>query len=73
MDSMRKEYIRTTGHVRCGDKAILAILRWFEHVQREDSEYLGRRKLRLELADSRPAGRPKSPATLVFKRVHLVQ
>lgn len=72
---MRKGYMRGTELVRCEDKAIQARLRWFEHVQREDSENLGRRMLRLELADRRPAGKPKRTpaATLVLKHVHLVQ
>ena len=34
-------------------------LRWFEHAQRRDGEYVGRRMMRLELPDRRPRGRPK--------------
>ncbi|KAF7669317.1 hypothetical protein LDENG_00206530, partial [Lucifuga dentata] len=49
-----------TAHVRCfGDKAREARLRWFGHVQRRDSEHIGRRMPRLELPGRRPRGRPK--------------
>lgn len=59
MDMMRKENIGETEHVRCcGDKAIRARLEWSRHVQGVDSKYLGRIKMRLELADRRPAGTP---------------
>ncbi|XP_016321114.1 uncharacterized protein LOC107672441 isoform X3 [Sinocyclocheilus anshuiensis] len=60
MDRIRNEYIRGTAHVRCfGDKVREARLRWFGHVQRRESEYIGKRMLRLELPGRRPRGRPK--------------
>ena len=34
-------------------------MRWFGHVQRRYSEYIGSRMLRLELPGRRPRGRPK--------------
>ena len=58
-DRIRNEFIRGTDHVRCfGDKVREARLRWFGHVQRRESEYIGR-MLRLELPGRRSRGRPK--------------
>ena len=60
MDRIRNEYIRGTAHVRgFGDKVREARLRWFGHVLRRDSEYIGRRILSFELPGRRPRGRPK--------------
>ena len=57
LDRIRNEYIRGTAHVGCfGDKAREARLRWFGHVQRRDSEDIGRKMLRLELPGKRPRG-----------------
>ena len=54
------QYIRGTAHVRCfGEKVRETRLRWFQHEQRGDSEYIGRRLTRLELSGRRPRGRPK--------------
>ena len=36
-----------------------AKLRWSEHVQRRDAEYIGRRMLRMETPSSKKRGRPK--------------
>ncbi|KAK3562534.1 hypothetical protein QTP86_001253 [Hemibagrus guttatus] len=42
LDRIRNEYIRGTAHVgRLGDKVREARLRWFGHVQRRESEYIG--------------------------------
>ena len=50
MDWIRTEYIRETAHVRCfGEKVREARMRWFGHAQRRDSQYIGRRMMRLEL------------------------
>ncbi|MCJ8749155.1 hypothetical protein PDJAM_G00173060 [Pangasius djambal] len=60
LDRIRKEYIRGTAHVGClGDKVREARLRWFGHVQRRESEYIGRRMLDMELPGRRRRGRPK--------------
>ncbi|KAK3559145.1 hypothetical protein QTP86_005023 [Hemibagrus guttatus] len=60
LDRIRNEYIRGTAHVgRLGDKVREARLRWFGHVQRRVSEYIGRRMLDMELPGRRQRGRPK--------------
>ncbi|KAK3533744.1 hypothetical protein QTP70_025050 [Hemibagrus guttatus] len=60
LDRIRNEYIRGTTHVgRLGDKVREARLRWFGHVQRRESEYIGRRMLDMELPGRRQRGRPK--------------
>ncbi|KAK3545101.1 hypothetical protein QTP70_000575 [Hemibagrus guttatus] len=49
LDRIRNEYIRGTAHVgRLGDKVREARLRWFGHVQRRESAYIGKGR---ELAD----------------------
>ncbi|KAK3547011.1 hypothetical protein QTP86_008801 [Hemibagrus guttatus] len=60
LDRIRDEYIRGTAHVgRLGDKVREDRLRWFGHVQRRESEYIGRRMLDMELPGRRQRGRPK--------------
>ncbi|KAK3572128.1 hypothetical protein QTP86_022206 [Hemibagrus guttatus] len=60
LDRIRNEYIRGTAHVgHLGDKVREARLRWFGHVQRRKSEYIGRRMLDMELPGRRQRGRPK--------------
>uniref|UniRef100_A0A3B3I9A4 ribonuclease H n=1 Tax=Oryzias latipes TaxID=8090 RepID=A0A3B3I9A4_ORYLA len=60
LDRIRNEYIRGTAHVACvSDKVREARLRWFGHVQRRDSGYIGRRMLEMELPGRRTRGRPK--------------
>ncbi|KAK3534836.1 hypothetical protein QTP86_026664, partial [Hemibagrus guttatus] len=60
LDRIRNEYIRGTAHVgRLGDKVREARLRWFGHVQRRDSEYIGRRMLDMGLPGRRQRGKPK--------------
>ncbi|MCJ8730045.1 hypothetical protein PDJAM_G00112890 [Pangasius djambal] len=52
--------VRGTAHVgRLGDKVREARLRWFGHVQRRESEYIGRRMLDMERPFRRRRGRPK--------------
>ncbi|KAK3510844.1 hypothetical protein QTP70_022787 [Hemibagrus guttatus] len=60
LDRIRNEYIRGTAHVgHMGDKVRETRLRWFGHVQRRESEYIGRRMLDMELPGRRQRGRPK--------------
>ncbi|KAK3532154.1 hypothetical protein QTP86_009025 [Hemibagrus guttatus] len=60
LDRIRNEYIRGTAHVgHMEDKVREARLRWFGHVQRRDSEYIGRRMLDMGLPGRRQRGRPK--------------
>ncbi|KAK3548096.1 hypothetical protein QTP70_004523 [Hemibagrus guttatus] len=60
LDRIRNEYVRGTAHVGClGDKVREARLRWFGHVQRKESEYIGRRMLDMELPGRRQRGSPK--------------
>ncbi|MCJ8733970.1 hypothetical protein PDJAM_G00229970 [Pangasius djambal] len=60
LDRIRNEYIRGTAHVgRLGDKVREARSRWFGHVQRRESEYIGRRMLDMELSGRRRRGRSK--------------
>ncbi|PME06485.1 hypothetical protein A8A06_13560 [Escherichia coli] len=60
MDRIRNEYIRGTAHVeKFGDKVREARLRWFGHVQRRDSGYIGQRMLKMELPGRRRRGRPQ--------------
>ncbi|KAK3547878.1 hypothetical protein QTP86_034175 [Hemibagrus guttatus] len=67
LDRIRNEYIRGTAHVgRLGDKVREARLRWFGHVQRRESEYIGRRMLDMELPGRRQRGRPKRRGSFYF-------
>lgn len=51
---------RGTTHVRdFRDEVKEAKLRWFGHVQRRGSEFIGRRMLSFQLPGRRPKGRPK--------------
>ncbi|KAK3557122.1 hypothetical protein QTP70_024640, partial [Hemibagrus guttatus] len=60
LDRIRNEYIRGTAHVgHLGNKVREARLRWFGHVQRRESEYIGRRMLDMKLPGRRQRGRPK--------------
>ncbi|KAK3515161.1 hypothetical protein QTP70_008184 [Hemibagrus guttatus] len=64
LDRIRNEYIRGTAHVgRLGDKVRETRLRWFGHVQKRMSEYIGRRMLDMELPGRRQRGRPKRSQT----------
>ena len=57
MDRIRKEHIRGRAQVgRFGDEVREARLRWFGHVQRRNTEYIGRRMLEMELPGKRQGG-----------------
>ena len=47
-------------------------LRWFRHVHRRDSKYIGRRMMKLELPGRRPRGRPKRFMDVVKEDMKLV-
>ncbi|KAK3563661.1 hypothetical protein QTP86_033506 [Hemibagrus guttatus] len=73
LDRIRNEYIRGTAHVgRLGDKVRETRLRWFGHVQRRDSEYIGRRMLDMELPGRRQRGRPKRRSLLQLEVTNLL-
>ncbi|KAK3511371.1 hypothetical protein QTP70_005282 [Hemibagrus guttatus] len=71
LDRIRNKYIRGTAHVgRLGDKVMEARLRWFGHVQRRESEYIGRRMLDMELPGRRQRGKPKRRETALPLGLH---
>ena len=73
MDKIRNEYIRGSAQVgRFGEKVREARLRWFGHVQRSDTGYIGRRMLNMKLPGKRKRGRPKRRFTDVIKEDMLV-
>lgn len=60
MDKIRNEQIRGTVQVeQFGGKAREARLRWFGHVLRRDSGYIGQRMLTMDLPGRRRRGRPQ--------------
>ena len=60
MDRIRNEHIRRIVQVRhFGNIVSLGRLSWFGHVQRRDSEYIGRRMLKMELPGIRQRGKLK--------------
>ena len=61
MHKIKNEFIRGTAHIRqIGDEVREARLRWYGHVQRRNTEYVGKRMLCLELSGKRRRGRPKT-------------
>ena len=60
-DKIRNEYIRGTVKVeRLGIKMREGRLKWYGHVMRRDQEYVGRKKIEMELLGKRKRGRPKT-------------
>ena len=58
-DKIRNEHIRSTVKVeRLGIKMREGRLRWYGHVIR-DQEYVGRKRIKMELPGKRRRGRPK--------------
>ena len=59
-DKIRNEHIKSTVKVeRLGMKMREGRLRWYGHVMRRDQEYVGRKKMEMELPRKRRIGRPK--------------
>ena len=59
-DKIRNEYIRSTAKVeRLGKKMKEGRLRCYGHVLRREQEYVGRKKIEIELPGKRKRGRPK--------------
>ena len=59
-DKIRNEHIRSTVKVeRLGMKMREGRLRWYEHGMRRDQEYVGRKRIEMELLGKRRRGRPK--------------
>ena len=60
MDMIRNTFIRGSLQVApMGSKMREARLRWYGHVRRRDSDYVGQRVLKMELPGKRKRGRPK--------------
>ena len=57
MDRIKKKHNQGTAEVRhFGDNVRETRLRWFGHVQRGGSEYIGRRMIKMELPGRRHRG-----------------
>ena len=57
---IRNDYIRSTVKIeRLGMKMKEGRLRWYGHVMRRDQEYVGRKRIEMELPGKRKRGRPK--------------
>ena len=68
-DKIRNEHIRSTVKVeRLGMKMREVRLRWYGHVMRRDQEYVGRKKMEMELPGKRRRGRPKKRFLDVVKK-----
>ena len=60
LDKIRNNLIRGTLHVGpIGNKVREARLRWYGHVKRRDTDYVGQKVLNMELPGKRKRGRPK--------------
>lgn len=58
MDKLKDEdWTAQVGHF--GDKGKQATLRWFEHLQRRDGEYIGKRTMKMESPGRRQRRKPK--------------
>ena len=59
-NKIRNEYNRITVKIkRLGMKMREGRLRWYGHVMRRDQEYVGRKRMEMELPGKRKRGRPK--------------
>ena len=58
-DKIRNKYIRSTVKVeQLGMKMREGRLRWYGHVMRRDQEYVGKKRIEMELQKKRKRGRP---------------
>ena len=59
VDKIQNRYIRGTAKIaKLGDKLRSGRLRWYGHVRRRDTEYVGRRVLEMAVPGKRKRGRP---------------
>ena len=59
-DNIRNEYVRGTAKIaKLGDKLRNARQRWYEHVERREEDYMGKRMMEMTVTGRRKRGRPR--------------